>query len=248
VIAYDDQLSSQDFGRLVGTTFSFMVESFTQGFRGRRRDSDPSNAVRMKLLDVSPPVQGVRVISTPSGVQLRWFAPRQSLTGGRSPAVSGYRVYRSTKPQPSSYILLGQTVATEFIDNNFQFNRTYLYRVCALFQEGNYIAENARSDPVSIMPRDIFPPPVPSGLTAVYTGRSVQLGWNSVVAPNLAGYNVYREEEAESPRRLNHELLRTPDFGDITAKFRHRYSYWVTSVSLAHHESEPSVKATVETR
>jgi hypothetical protein len=247
-IVYDDRLSSQDFRRLVGTTFSFMVVSFTRGFRGRRRESDPSNFAQMKLLDVSPPVGGLRVVLTPSGVQLRWSSPRQSLTGGRPLAVAGYRVDRSTKSQTGSYALVGHTIATEFTDHNVRFNQIYLYRVRALFQEGRYIAENASSNPVSIIPRDIFPPPVPSGLTAVYTGRSVQLAWNSAVAPSLAGYNVYRQETAQPPRRLNHELLRTPEFPDVTAKLRHRYTYWVTSVSLAHNESKPSAKATAEIR
>jgi hypothetical protein len=247
-IAYDDRLSAQDFRSLVGTTFSFMVVSFTQGFRGRRRESDPSNIARMMLLDVSPPVQGIRVLLTPGGVNLRWSSPRQSLTGGRPAAIAGYRICRSTKRQPGSYSLVGQTVTTEFMDHNFRFNQTYFYRVRALFKEGPYVAENASSNPKSIVPRDIFPPPVPSGLTAVYTGRSVQLVWNSVVATNLAGYNMYRQQATEAPRRLNHELLRTPEFADTSARPRRRYSYWVTSVSLAHNESMPSAKETVETR
>jgi hypothetical protein len=247
-IIYNDRLSAQNFRRLVGTTFSFRVESFTRGFRGRRRESDPSNIARMKLLDVSPPLQGIRAVSTPRGVNLRWSPPTQSLTGGRPLAIASYIVYRSTKPQPSSYALLGRTIATEYMDRNFRFNQTYFYRIRALFQEEGYVAENASSQPVSIVPRDIFPPPVPSGLTAVYTGRSVQLVWNSVVAPNLAGYNIYRQESSGLSQRLNHELLRTPTFADTTAEAGHRYSYWVTSVSLAHNESSPSAKAIVETQ
>jgi hypothetical protein len=247
-IVYDDRLSAQDFRTSVGTTFSFMVVSFTRSFRGRRRESDPSNLARMQLLDVSPPVQGIMAVLTPHGIDLRWRPPAQSLTGTRPPAVAAYLVYRSTKPEPAFYVRLGQTVATNYTDRSFQFNETYFYRITAQFKEGKYEAETVRSKPVTIMPRDIFPPPVPRGLVAVYTGRSVQLIWSSVVAPDLAGYDIYREEPAGAWQRLNHELLRTPAFTDSTAKPRHQYSYWVTSVSLAHNESKPSVRVTIETR
>ena len=52
------------------------------------------------------------------------------------------------------------------------------------------------SDPVefSITPRDVFPPPVPQGLQALWVENGVQLFWDEVMAADLAGYRVYRRE------------------------------------------------------
>jgi hypothetical protein len=247
-VVYDDLLSPRNFSRLLGTTFSFRVISMTRGFRGRRRESDPSNIARIELLNVSPPILHLSLTQIPGALMLSWAAPERGLASRQLPAIAGYRIYRSTSPRLDSYVLLAQTSATQYDDRHFRFSQTYLYRVGALFKSAGYEAASARSKPISITPRDIFPPPAPRGLTAVYTGRSVQLVWKPDVAPDLAGYNVYRQEGGYPPQRLNHELLRTPVFTDRTAKARHQYSYRVTSVSTAHNESRPSVGTSVETQ
>ena len=247
-IVYDAPLSTLKFRSQVGTTFSFMVITATRGFRGRLRESDPSNVARIKLLDVSPPLQALRLTQSPDALELRWSPPTRGLTGGPLPAITGYLVFRSTKPASGSYALLARTVATEYEDRDFQFNQTYYYRVQALFKDEGAVAESASSSPVDTTPHDIFPPPVPSRLMAVYTGRSVQLVWQPVVARNLAGYNVYRLELKRQLQHLNEVLLRSPAFTDNAVDPRHQYSYWVTSVSVAHNESRLSREATVDTR
>lgn len=247
-IIYDDRLSPESFNRLLGATLSFVVVTGTRSFRGRWRESGLSNLARIKLLNVSPPVQDLTVAQIPAGVELHWSAPVRGLAPGSLPTLHGYRVYRSTRREPASYALLARTVAARYDDRDVRFDQRYHYRVRALFQSGRYWAESAASIEASITPRDIFPPPAPTGLTGVYTGRGVQLVWNAEATRNLAGYNVYRQEGSHRPERMNTSLLRAPAFADYTAGPQHEYLYYVTSVSLAHNESGPSTRVTVETR
>jgi len=248
-IVYEDRLSSQQFDRSVGEIFSFMVVTLTRGFRGRPRLSDPSNIARIKLLDVSPPIQGLQVTQAPRSLNLQWATPTQSLTGGSLPPLVGYRIYRRQEAHSASTTkLVAETQKPSFSDTNFQYDQTYSYTVRAVFEKDGYTAETADSVPASITPRDIFPPNPPQGLTAVFTGRAVQLIWKPALAPDIAGYNVYRQAQGQSPERMNPGLLRTPVFSDSTVVQGRQYTYWVTAVNLVHHESLPSRKVTVETR
>jgi fibronectin type 3 domain-containing protein len=248
-IVYDDRLSSQQFDRSVGEIFSFMVVTLTRGFRGRPRSSDPSNVARAELLDVSPPIQGLRVTQAPQSLNLQWAAPTQSVTGGSLPPLVGYRIYRRQEAHSASEAkLVAEAQKPSFSDTHFQYDQTYSYTVRAVFEKDGYTAETADSAPASITPRNVFPPNPPQGLTAVFTGRSVQLIWKPSLAPDIAGYNVYRQTQGQPPERLNHELLRTPVFSDSNIVQGRQYTYWVTVVNLVHHESLPSQKVTLEAK
>lgn len=247
-IVYEDELSPQEFARLAGKTLAFSVMTFTRAFRGRLRLSDPSNVARTQLLDVSPPVQNVRTRQAPQAVEVEWSTPLRSLTGAPLPPVVKYRIYRAQKPHSGSFTLVGEAPEPPYRDTNFQYNQAYAYKVRAVFAQNGYTAQTADSLPASITPRDIFPPEPPQGLTAVYTGRAIQLVWKPSVAPGVAGYNVYREQSGRAARRMNRELLRTPVFTDSSVARGERYTYWVTAVDTAGNESLRSRTATAEAR
>ena len=99
-----------------------------------------------------------------------------------------------------------------------------------------------------ITPRDVYPPPVPAGLSAVYTGQSVELIWTADVEADLAGYNVYRREEGGPFQKINKEPLITPIFRDSSAQAERSYFYRVTAVDLTGNESAPSEEFGIETR
>jgi hypothetical protein len=237
-VIYEDRLSAQTYSRLLGSTLTFMVTSLTRSFGGHVRVSDPSNPVRIEVLDVSPPIQTLHVRQQPDGVDLGWSRPTRSLTGRSIPRVAGYLIYRT--PIPASGASPIQTTLTRYLDSDFHFNRTYLYQISAVFKLGGTQAESEPSLPVEITPRDIFPPPVPTGLMAVYTGRSVELVWKPDRGTKFGGYNLYRRQGHQPAKRLNPQLLLTPVFSDRTARHGRSYVYWVTAVSRTGHESGPS--------
>lgn len=247
-IRYTARMAPQQFSQSVGSVFSFRAVTLTRGFRGRPRESDPSNIASTRLLDVSAPVVGLQAKQTPHALELRWSTPNKSLTGAPISGLTGYRIYRALKSQPGILNLVGDVSSAADQDRRFQFGQTYVYKVRAVFTQDGYTAMTADSEPVEVTPREIFPPPPPTGLTAVYTGKAVELIWKPEIEPNLAGYNVYRLEPGKPAERLNPQLLRTPAFTDRAITQATRTIYWVTAVDGVQNESQPSARATVETQ
>lgn len=247
-IVYEDRLSPQQFNASVGDLFSFAVITLTRGFRGRPRESDLSNLARTRILNVSPPVEKLRVVQKRKGLELRWRPPTSGLNGRPLPPLAAYHIYRSQEQQTPPLAVEATTKESFYLDREFEFNRTYYYRVRAIFAQDGYAAETDDSNVAAVTPRDIFPPSPPTGLEAVYTGREVELIWKPVPEPNVAGYNVYREGSQRPANRLNKGLLRAPVFADRSAKPGARYIYWVTAVDAAGNESSPSIRVTAETR
>ncbi|HEX5412134.1 MAG TPA: hypothetical protein VFZ27_09745 [Terriglobia bacterium] len=244
-VDYPLQYSPQEFKQEVGSTFAFLVIGLTHGFRGRPRRSEPSNITTTTLLDVAVPVPHLAVRPTQETLLLTWDTPAETLTGGSASHLSGYRVYQSETGKPGTFKLLGAVHSSKFEDRSFHFGRHYYFRVSALTTVGNETAESQPSAPVSITPRDIFPPPVPSGLTAVNSAGAVDLLWNASSGSDLAGYNVYRSAADGPFERINKGTAPTPIYHDASVLPGHAYQYAVTAVDHTGNESEKSQSASV---
>ena len=117
-----------------------------------------------------------------------------------------------------------------------------------------------RSDPSPAIPftlHDIYPPPPPTDLTAASFAATndspnleVDLIWQPVDDPSLAGYNIYRQEidstdsagtNSSPSSRLNKAPIPLPGFHDEipTPIPGSNYKYSVTSVDAKGNESAP---------
>ncbi|MGH9433459.1 MAG: fibronectin type III domain-containing protein [Terriglobia bacterium] len=248
VIQYAATLTPAEFQESAGKTFEFMVRTLTRGFRRRPFQSDPSNVAVTRLIDVSESVEGLRAYPSQEAVELKWTAPTLTLTGKPVQGITGYRIFRSAGGKPGTFAVIGKSAATSYADKNFVFGHTYYYTVRAVFGATEAVAQSADSAPAVLTPRDIFPPHVPQSLTAIYTGRAVELVWTPNLEPDLAGYNIYRREDAQAPQKLNPSLQNTAIYRDLTAEAGHQYSYWVTAVDRSGNESDPSAAVSVEAR
>lgn len=251
IVRYADQLSQSDFRRFLGGTFTYEVSSLTRGFRGRLIASASSNKATLTLLDVPRPVAGVSIEPTQKALDLTWQAPTETLAGRPAGLIDTYQVYRreagpSNAGKPAPYKLVGVAHETSYADSDFEFGHLYSYRVRALISRNGSTAESADSQPVEIMPKDVFPPAAPAGLTGLYTAGAVELIWTPNLEPDLAGYNVYRREAGEQAVRLNSELVRTALDRDTTVTPGHRYFYRVTAEDLSGNESQPSSEVEVD--
>ena len=246
-VNYPIELSPQEFHQHQGSVLLFAVVTFTRGFRGRRRRSNPSNVVNTALLDVTQPVSNLEARTSQTALRLTWGKPTETLAGLQPAHVSGYRVYQSSTGKPDSFQLLGTAASNQFEDTNFQFGRQYFFRVSAVTTLNGVTAESEPSAPLGVMPRDVFPPPVPTGLTAVNAAGAVDLLWNATSAPDLAGYNVYRSTDGGPFERINKQLAPTPIFHDPTVAAGNRYQYAVTAVDLTGNESGKSQPASITT-
>lgn len=244
---YPMQLSPQEFRQQQGYTFSFAVIAFTRGFRGHPRKSAPSNIAQAKLVDVTRPVTNLVVKTTQAALLLNWQKPAETLTGAPPEHLTGYRVYQSSTGKVGTFQLLGKSATTHFDDKNFHFGRQYYFQVSAVTSADGTVAESEHSGSVGVKPRDVFPPPVPTALTAVNSAGAVDLLWAASTASDLAGYNVYRSEDGGPYQRVNKKLVLTPIFHDTSVVPGHHYQYAVTAVDLSGNESARSKPASVTT-
>ncbi len=71
---------------------------------------------------------------------------------------------------------------------------------------------------VTVVAHDVFPPAVPAGLQAVFSGPGqkpfIDLIWAPNTEADLAGYNVYRHEQDGQTVKVNSDLVKTPTFRD----------------------------------
>ncbi len=216
------------------------ARTLTRAFRHRPLESEPSNVVQLTLLEVPGRVENLRAQTTEHSIALIWPVPAGTVTG--------YRVYRSSTGKAESFAVRGETGDPAWQDSDFEFGRSYFYRVTAIAKEGSNLAESESSPTLEITPRDTFPPSPPQRLTALYTTQAVELIWNANTEPDLAGYNVYRREGEGSFQKVTAEPLRTPIYRDSAAREAKSYVYHVTALDLSGNESSPSEDAAVETQ
>ena len=100
---------------------------------------------------------------------------------------------------------------------------------------------------VKVLAHDIFPPTLPSGLQAVFSGPGQQafidLIWAPVTDADLAGYNVHRHEPGSTPEKLNSDLVKAPAYRDMKVVKGRTYIYSVSAVDVRGNESARSEEA-----
>jgi hypothetical protein len=214
------------------------------------RDAGLSNRVVVPSAPALPPPTDFAAKATGDGITLSWTAsppPQTSLK-------FIWRIYR--RQEGSATALVAGEVPfgspPEFVDHSFEWEKTYDYRIIAVTvipQEGklDLQVEGDDSPPVKVFADDVFPPSVPSGLQAVFSGVGqppfIDLIWAPGTEPDLAGYNVYRHEEGASPAKLNVEPVRTPAFRDANVQSGKKYFYSVSAVDVRNNESGRSEEA-----
>jgi hypothetical protein len=141
------------------------------------------------------------------------------------------------------------THPTSYLDQHFEWEKTYQYHgtVVTLIAEAGkpeFEFEGDDTPQVTVFAHDVFPPAVPTGLQAVFSGPGQQtfidLIWAPVMDMDLDGYNVYRREQGSEPVKLNTELVKTPAFRDTNVVAGKTYFYSVSAVDARGNESARS--------
>jgi len=137
-------------------------------------------------------------------------------------------------------------------DQSFEWEKTYYYRVTTftvVAQPGKpeVSIEGDDTPEVKVFAHDVFPPAVPSGVQAVFSGPGQQpfidLIWAPVTAADLEGYNVYRHEAGGVPVKVNTEPIRMPAFRDVQVVSGKKYFYSVSAMDQRGNESARSEEA-----
>jgi fibronectin type 3 domain-containing protein len=154
--------------------------------------------------------------------------------------VAKYRVYRasdslSLTAHPSSFLVELPKTARDYLDTAVARGRAYWYSVAAVDSAGN----ETRSSTFKVTPADITPPAAPAGFKAVPGKGTVELSWQAVKDPDLAGYNVYRADSPSGvPAKLNKEPVTDTKLTDPNENTD--YYYWVQSLDTSGNESPRS--------
>ncbi len=230
---------------------TYAIEVFNRDGRG----AGLSNQVHVPLAETLPAPADFSAQVTAHGVVLTWTGALLSLPLPNR-IRRGYRVYRRTEGSQRE-ILIGELDAgsenqPSLTDQSFEWENTYYYRAdtfTVIAQEGKpdvSIAGDETAE-VKVFADDVFPPAVPGGLQAVFSGPGqaafIDLIWTPVTDADLGGYNVYRHEEGAAAVKVNAELVKMPAFRDADVVSGKTYLYSVSAVDLRGNESARSEEA-----
>jgi hypothetical protein len=213
-----------------------------------------SNQVHVPLAGTLPAPTNFTARVTAQGVLLTWAGVPWSVRA-LDPLHLGYRVYRRAEGSDQEVLVGERSVAESnqsVTDQSLEWERTYYYRVTTftvIAQPGKpeVSIEGDDTPEVKVFADDVFPPAVPSGLQAVFSGPGQQpyidLIWAPVTDADLEGYNIYRHEEGTAPVKVNAELVKMPAFRDVQVVSGKTYFYSVSAVDLRGNESARSEEA-----
>jgi hypothetical protein len=262
-VSFPEPVPPDELRARAGETALFRVRTRVS----ERKASANSNEVAVQLYPVPQAIADLSAKVTEKYIQLTWTVPTGSSAGTPLPPIQEYHVYRG-ELDPASVaaaeknlhdakwktplMQIGVAGAVEYQDSSFDFGKTYAYVVRTVIPEGGSALESGDSNPAILTPKDIYPPAPPQDLVAAVLPASnagsfmVDLSWAINFETDLAGYRVYRSENAESRGQLlTPEILPTPSFRDTQVLPGHLYLYTVTALDRAGNESAPSAVARV---
>jgi hypothetical protein len=151
----------------------------------------------------------------------------------------------------------GEAINVELRDETFAWEKSYEYRVVlvatAKVPHGNAVTfDAAASAPLEVITHDVFPPAIPNGVQAVFSGQfagqqpSIDLTWSPNTDRDLAGYFVFRHKanEPESAAvKLNAQPITAPAYHDAAIEAGNTYLYAVSAIDERGNESKLSEEA-----
>jgi len=247
---FTDELSFSMQQNNPAAAVTYAVEVLNREGRG----AGISNRVYVCAVPTLSPPSDLAALLTGDGVELTWTGIAE--TENTPDITHHYRIYRreegSARDAVAGELAFGSSGPMRFLDFSFEWEKTYLYRVTAVTMvahppSGEIQIEGDDTPAVRVVARDIFPPAVPSGLQAVYSGEApktfIDLIWAPVTNADLAGYNVYRREADGSRTKVNSDLVKTPAYRDMSVVSGKTYTYSVSSVDVRGNESPLSDEA-----
>ncbi len=246
--SFTDSLPAQMESDNASAFIAYAVEVLNTDGRG----AGLSNQARVSLVRTLPPPQDFTARVTSQGIVLTW-ANAPSAKDSTPQVGHVYRFYRRMDGGQQATLVgefpAGTAPNSTLTDSNIEWEKTYDYRAETVTQivrdnESPLEVEGDDSPEIKVFAHDIFPPAVPTGLQAVFSGPGQQpfidLIWAPVIDVDLAGYNVYRRQEGSPLAKLNAEPLKTPAYRDPSVVSGKKYFYSASSVDVRGNESARS--------
>lgn len=240
------------------------------------RSAGLSNAAVVLAGHAPSPIAGLSATVRKDGIVLHWIPGpaepyptqvrlhRTLLTPAAAKPAPG-PLAAPTEPLQQDLLVPAGTLHGVALDKDIRFGETYAYsaqRIARVTVDGKAMEiDGPLSPPVRIAAENNFPPAVPTGLAAVATpaqigagpsgaGPSIDLNWQPVTDPNLAGYIVYRSQpniDGQQPtpwkRISGPQPVVGPGFHDANVEPGHTYQYGVSAIGQNGQESARSASA-----
>lgn len=247
-VQYVDKLPAA----LMAANPAALAQYAVQAENSRGRAAGLSNQVAIALAPTPPPPTALTTEVTADGVWVRWCPAEMPKIAGLSYSAHVFRQEVDSKAGPAQ--VAGEPVATPgagcerrmaLLDQGFEWEKRYRYWVAGVTTvAGKATVEGDDSEPIALLPHDIYPPAVPMELEAVASGVGqkpfVDLAWRAGADADLAGYNVYRQEASGQWTKRNAALVTVPAFRDEPVAAGATYTYAVTAVDVRGNESQRS--------
>ena len=217
------------------------------------RSAGLSNRVQVAAVPTLSPPSDFHAELGAGGVEFTWTSAGET---SALPAVQHrYRIYRrdeaTGKDAVASEIPIADSGPMHTQDSTFEWEKTYLYRITSVSvlsrPGGEAQVEGDDSPTIRIVAHDTFPPAVPAGLQAVFSGEGqkpfVDLIWAPATDADLAGYSIYRHEADSAAVKLNSDLIKTPAYRDDSVSSGKTYYYSVSATDVRGNESARSEEA-----
>lgn len=256
---YTDKLPANALSDDPGADLTYAVEVLNRNARGE----GISNQVHVPAIATLPAPGDLAASLNDDGVLLTWTSA--AAPAAKSGVEYRYRIYRhnddaglqslpkkkNKEDAIAGEVPVGPAGPAHFLDP-IEWEKTYLYRITAvavLTRSGALVqVEGDDSSALRVFAHDVFPPSVPGGLQAVYSGEGqkpfIDLLWAPVPSADLAGYNIFRSEANGVPVKLNSELVKVPSYRDSAVNAGTIYTYFVSAVDVRGNESQRSEPTT----
>lgn len=234
---------------------SFIVE--LENHAGKT--AGPSNAAWTATGTAPPTVSDLRLEAEASGVVVHWrpAAPERGMVMrlhrtlvSESKAPKPGEENGAPPPQEQTLeVDLSSGDAGGALDCDATLDHVWRYtaqRVLKVNVDGHSLEiAGAASEPVTIDAKDVFPPAVPVGLTAVVDeqAKAIDLSWTPDTAADLAGYFLYRSDVTSGSaweKISGATPVVPPSFEDQNVVPGRRYAYAVSAVDRDGNESARS--------
>lgn len=188
----------------------------------------------------------VEPIVSQTAINLRWQAPLENVDDTKPANVMGYNLYRkSNQTEKPTQINASLLLTPDFEDKNFKFDEEYQYFVRAVSAGVNGIqVESGNSNTARIVPKDVFPPRAPEGLTIAAAPGNLSVFFAASGEQDVVGYNIFRTTAPETPpegwQKLNDASVSATSYQDTKVESGQRYYYYVVAVDSAGNVSLPS--------
>jgi fibronectin type 3 domain-containing protein len=228
--------------------YTYVVTAYNQ----LKTPSLESNRVKLSWDQGPTAVQNLSVKSEDRSLEISWdFEPR--LRNGEALSdLAGFNIYRRGEGEAfgSSPLNAEMIAQSPHRDVPLVNGKRYEYEVRTVRNFNGTFIEGPSSPVVAGVPEKRTPPSAPTGLVGVIRNeegkRGIELRWDINPEPDVAGYDLYRQEKDSDMVRVNSQIIPESYFFDASADPHKSYTYRLRAVDRSPRKNQSEFSQEIE--